>query len=208
MRIHLTPSVTSPASHAASAPKPPAETTFAQALAEASREAAAPPAPPPSLKSKGLPSLFGHAGDDGIITGDELRMALGEAKVRYQNRLISALSAAGIDTSAPLKLEVDTAGRIVVAGAHPDKARIEALFAEDGQLAGAFKEVMALSNLIARGEEAIAFQAAYAKDPKAAVARYAHLFNTSVQVSMTHRWGSDGLELFFESERTPNLAWG
>lgn len=211
MPIHLTPSmsssVTPAAPQAASAPKPPAETTFAQALAEASREAAEPPAPPPSLKSKGLPPLFKYA-DDGVITGDEMRMALGEAKARYQDRLRSALSEAGIDTSVPLRLQLDTAGRVVVAGDHPDKARIEAIFAEDGQLANVFKEVMALSNMIARGEEAVAFQAAYAKDPKAAVARYSHLFNTTVEVSMTHRWDSDGLDLLFESERVPRSAWG
>jgi len=203
---HMTSSVTPAAPQAASPSKPPAETTFAQALAEASREAAEPPAPPPSLKSKGIPPLFKYA-DDGIITGDEMRMALGEAKTRYQDRLRSALSEKGIDTSVPMRLQVDTAGRVVLAGDHPDKARIEAIFAEDDQLANAFREVMSLSAMIARGEEAVAFQAAYAKDPKAAVARYSHLFNTTVLDSMTHRWGPDGLDLLFDSERVPRSAW-
>lgn len=211
MPIHFSPSVTSSvtpaAPQAASAPKPPADTTFAQALTEASREAAEPAAPPPSFKSKGMPPLFKYA-DDGIITGDEIRMALGEAKSAYQNRLRSALSEQGIDTSVPLRLQVDTAGRVVVAGDHPDKSRIEAIFAEDDRLANAFKQTLSLATMLARGEEAVAFQAAYAKDPTAAVARYSHLFTSTVQLTMTHRWGPEGPDLDFESERVLRSAWG
>lgn len=204
------PAVPAPIPAAASpqpASKPAPSGTFAQALAEASREGAEPPASKPSLKSQGIPPLFKYA-DDGVITGDEMRMALGEAKAEYQNRLTSAFVARDIDTSVPLRLQVDTAGRVIVAGDHPDKARIEAIFAEDAQLANAFKKTLSLANMLERGEEAMAFQAAYAKDPKAAVARYSHLFTTSVQLTMTHRWGSDGLDVSFESERVPRSAWG
>lgn len=207
MQIAFQPSILPPASPAPAAPKPAtSEATFAQALAEASQDKA-PPAQAPSLKSKGIPPLFKYA-DDGVITGAEMRMAFNEAKAAYQDRLQAALSAAGIQTSGPLSLQVDAAGRVVVAGEHPDKARIEALFAEDDRLANSFRETLSLAEMIARGEEAVAFQAAYAKDPKAAVAAYSHLFNSSVQLTMRHQWGADGLELFFDAERVLRSAWG
>lgn len=186
--------------------KPAGEGSFAQALAEASREVAEPPASKPSLKAQGLPPLFKYA-DDGVITGDEMRLALNDAKADYRHRLSAAFSELGIDTSSPLTLQVDTQGRVVVAGDHPDKARIEARFADDDKLANAFKQILSLSQMLAHGEEAIAFHQAYDLDPQAAVARYAHLFNSTLMMTMSHRWGPDGLEVDVTSERVLRSAW-
>jgi hypothetical protein len=154
-----------------------------------------------------MPPLFKYA-DDGVITGDEMRMARNEAKAEYQKRLTAALAGEDIDTSQPLRLQTDTMGRVVVLGDHPDKARIEQIFAEDGELANKFRETVSLTAMLAHAEEAIAFQQAYAKDEKAAVAQYSYLFNTTTQVTMEHRWGANGLDVLFNSERVLRSAWG
>lgn len=200
--------VSSPPASAA-ATSPPAS-SFAAALAQAAGEAPAEPAAPPaaSMKQKGLPPLFKYA-DDGMITGDEMRMELNDAKADYRRRLSAAIADRGIDTSVPLRLQTDTAGHVRVVGDHPDKARVEALFAEDPALRNAFQRMNSIAHMLETVAEAVAFQAAYARDPKAAVAQYSHLFNTTTQLTTTQQWGADGdLDILFSSERVFKPVWG
>ncbi len=199
------------AAQPAPASQPPAAAsaaTFAQALAQASANASEPAATPTPIARKLAGSLFGDAAADGIITGDEMRAARDEAKAAYQRRFGAAIAAQAIDTSVPLKLQSDALGRVVVVGDHPDKARIEQLFAEDGELNNAFKKASSLARMVAAFEEVLPFHEAYAKDPKAAVAQYAYLFNSSSQITTEHRWGPDGLDVLFNSERVWRSAWG
>ncbi|MNT39376.1 hypothetical protein D3C72_1756170 [compost metagenome] len=99
-------------------------------------------------------------------------------------------------------------GRVVVVGDHPQKARIEQIFADDDQLSNAFRKASSLAHLVAASEAAMPFHAAYAVDPKAAVAQYAHLFNTKLAMTVSHHWGPDGLEIGYEAERVLRSAWG
>ena len=216
MQISSSPAAPTSSSYAPARPAPVTEPasgarSFAEALAgaqgEATEPAAASLAPAASRKAPGIPPLFKYA-DDGVITGDEMRMELADAKAAYRNRLQEVLSANGIDPSQPLGLTSDAQGQVRVVGDHPDKARIEALFAEDATLTQAFHRASSIANMLAHAEEAIAFHQAYDQDPQAAVARYAYLFNTSLSTTMTHRWGADGLELDFASERVFRPAWG
>ena len=52
----------------------------------------------------------------------------------YQKQLMQELSSRGIDTDYPIELGFDYEGRVVVKNDHPDKAAIEAVFAEDPEL--------------------------------------------------------------------------
>lgn len=62
-----------------------------------------------------------------------------EADVRdYEKKLASAFADAGIDTSQAISLTTDYDGNVVVKGDHPDKDRIEAIFAEDKDLRNGF----------------------------------------------------------------------
>lgn len=209
--MQISPSSTAPAPafvparpSGASAPSAPAS-GFAEVLASASQKTAE--AAPSASKPASLPPLFKYAAD-GVITGDEMRLELADARADYMRRLTAAFAAHGLEPSQPLRLTTDTAGMVRVIGEHPEKARVEQVFAEDPQLANAFRRVTSLASLLSRAEESIAFQQAYAQDPVAAVARYAHLFNTDLRVTMTHRWGEEGLELLFESENVIRSAWG
>lgn len=206
------PAMPAAATSAVATPATPAS-SFAAALAQAesaapAAEVASAAAPASSLKNKGLPPLFKYA-DDGIITGDEMRMELNDAKADYRRRLSAAIADQGIDTSVPVKLQSDREGRIRVVGDHPDKARIEQLFVDDPALRNAYQRMASIAHMLSTVEETVAFQAAYARDPKAAVAQYSHLFNTTTELTTTQAWGADGtLELLFSTERVFKSAWG
>ena len=62
-----------------------------------------------------------------------------EADVRdYEKKLANAFAVAGIDTSQTISLTTDFEGKVIVKGDHPDKERIEAMFAEDKDLRNGF----------------------------------------------------------------------
>ena len=56
----------------------------------------------------------------------------------YENRLMAELTARGIDTSIPIRLNTDFQGKVVVIGDHPDKAAIEQVFEDDMDLRNGF----------------------------------------------------------------------
>lgn len=62
-----------------------------------------------------------------------------EADVRdYEKKLMQTFEAAGIDTTQQISLTTDYEGKVVVQGDHPDKQKIEAMFAEDKDLRNGF----------------------------------------------------------------------
>ncbi len=63
--------------------------------------------------------------------------------------LTSRLRALGVDTSIPIDLEIAGDGSIRVRGDHPNKARIEELFAADKELANRYRMIAARQTLLA-----------------------------------------------------------
>ncbi|MFP5500968.1 MAG: hypothetical protein ACLGIN_00675 [Candidatus Sericytochromatia bacterium] len=117
----------------------------------------------------------------GPITMTDMKAARDEALAFVKSRLTTRLSEAGVDTRQPFELGIGYDGQVYVRGDHPDKARIEAIFKEDPVLRNELAKTFSLSAIMKAGEEAIAFQKAYAENPEAAVARFAHLFNQTMQ---------------------------
>ena len=125
-----------------------------------------------------LPSLFSEEIEaDGAITLDEMRGFFREKAADFQSEVRNRLNAMGIDATQTLDLTTDSEGKVRVANDHPDKDKIEAMFAEDPELAGDFRQVSATGSLIKACEAHVEFAADYAKDPKAAVAKHWHLFS-------------------------------
>lgn len=125
-----------------------------------------------------LPPLFSEEIEaDGAITLDEMRDFFREKAADFQSEVRNRLNAMGVDTTRTLDLTTDSEGKVRVANDHPDKEKIEAMFAEDPELAGDFRQVSATGSLIKACEAHIEFAADYAKDPEAAVAKHWHLFS-------------------------------
>lgn len=92
------------------------------------------------------------------------------------SRVQAALKSHGIETSSPLALQTGADGWPTVAGNHPQKAEIEAIFRQDRELRDDFVGKQAQEEIKRAGEEALQFQEAYRRDPEGAVQRFSYLF--------------------------------
>jgi hypothetical protein len=120
-----------------------------------------------------LNDLFGVSPRaDGSIHLEDLQAHLAEISAGLEGALGSKFRAAGIDTSQAVDLKVDAAGQVRVANDHPDKEKIEALFADEPELANEFRRVLGLQELVTASEKHLEFAAAYAENPEAAVAQF------------------------------------
>lgn len=124
--------------------------------------------PEARLKAVGLKYL------ESLITDPQV---LREKSSAFQSELGIRMRMAGVDTTQPIKLITDSGGNVRVANNHPDKDKIEALFAEDADLSNRFRHLSVSANLQRAIKDHIEFAEAYAQDPNADLARYGHLFS-------------------------------
>ena len=126
-----------------------------------------------SILASGTEGLIGVAPRaDGSVHLEDIQAHLAEISADLQSALSSKFRAAGIDTSRSIDLETDAQGNVRIANDHPDKEKIEQLFADDPELANDFRGVLALQQLVSAAEKHMEFAEAYAADPEAAVAQY------------------------------------
>ena len=125
-----------------------------------------------------LPPLFSEEIEaDGVISLDEMRNFFQEKAADFQSEVSERLTAMGIDATQTLDLTTDSEGNVVVANDHPDKEKIEAMFADDPELSNDFRQISSTGSLIKACEAHVEFAADYAEDPEAAVAKHWHLFS-------------------------------
>lgn len=126
-----------------------------------------------------LPLLHGvAAGPDGSVQLADLKARQREILADLGAALSGELAEAGVASQPPLKLSLDTQGRVVC----PDAARgeaVEQVFQENPALRDQAAEASALGSLLAAADRHRDFARAYAQDPEAAVAQYASLFGRS-----------------------------
>lgn len=111
------------------------------------------------------------------ITLSDLKGGLERSTAKLQDDVNALFLENGISLSPPVELTTDGEGSVRVKGDHPEKAKIEQLFADNPELSNDFRGVSGLSALVESGEEYIKFAAEYDKDPYAAVAKYSHFFD-------------------------------
>jgi hypothetical protein len=103
-----------------------------------------------------------------------------------------------IDTSKEIKLQVGADGQVIEVSDNPQKAQIMQLFKDNPDLRDEYVKFTAMSELAAAAREAVAFQAAYAKDPQAAVAQYEYLFNDNTKGTLSLSILGDEYQALFE----------
>ncbi len=141
--------------------------------------------------------LLGVESKGGAIHVEDIRSAYKEQFSHFTREVDSRLREAGVDMSQEFTLRSDSMGGVIVAGDHPDKETIEALFESDPDLANRFRGMGAAASLLHAADEAAPFHEAYAKDPYAAVDRYSYLFDDNRQAIFSLRFGVEGAEEFF-----------
>lgn len=167
---------------------PPLIPQTAQARATTREAAHSETSAPPSLTPGTLPPLR-------LLQGAELPQATAE----FAADLGKLFRSAGISVPPDPVLSMDRSGKVVVANAHPDKARIEQLFDDEPEMRNRFAELSSAHQLQRAVENYDDFAAAYARlqgNPAAQGAlvreRIAH---NSAQFFMNI--GADGAEPFF-----------
>ncbi|MBN8625320.1 MAG: hypothetical protein J0M17_07515 [Planctomycetes bacterium] len=138
---------------------------------------------------------------ESIQVGD-IRKEYEQNLAGLQSRLTLEFAKAGIDTSNVFQLQTDPSGRVVVAGNHPQKEKIEQMFVDNPGLRDDFVKVNAQADWLRAADEAMAFQRAYAENPEEAVKRFAHLFNDNRSVTFQLTVRGDEFETgFLDSSR-------
>lgn len=99
----------------------------------------------------------GEAGN--FCRADNFSGVLKEKTAAFAQTLDRRFALAGVDTRIPVQMDVTSDGAIVVRGDHPDKAKIERLFAEDPELANEYRGVASAHAFNAHGKLAIRYEA-------------------------------------------------
>jgi len=127
-----------------------------------------------------LPALgmFGvQPREDGNIHLEDIRDAYKQRMAAFQANLSRALREEGIDRSPAFSLQTDQEGRIRVSGDRPDLDRLQQLFDERPGMSREFSALSGAGSFLRAADRSLEFQAAYTKDPVAAVALFSDLFD-------------------------------
>jgi len=134
---------------------------------------------PEALRANLLTGFMDGAGDDGVITLDEIRAFRDKNIKLVQGILRDTLKDLNIQSYGRLQIDVDHINNTVIVSGDTDennKAIAEALQAND-QFRNAWNAASGTSSLIAAVDASKPFRDAYSYDPKAAVAQYSMLYD-------------------------------
>ena len=120
---------------------------------------------------------WGVRARNSMIQVGDVEARFQEVFAEYQTDLRDRLVESGVSLDTPFALLPNASGGVVVAGNHPDRDAIEALFTEDSEFRNRFAQVSSMATFIHSAQENAAFREAYAQDPQAAVERYHHLLS-------------------------------
>lgn len=142
-------------------------------ISEEARAMSAAAAAATAEKDAETPSLGLLSTELPLLTPDELA----QKTENVQSRITALFMERGIPTNPPVELYTDKEGAVRVKGDSPYKDEIEAALADDETLCNDFQMVSAQTEIQEAAERHAAFAEAYERDPEAAVARFAYLFD-------------------------------
>lgn len=157
-------------------------TAWQQVLADATATTSAPASASAPTAASGIgcfPSILGVTNrPDGAFHLEDLRARLPIALKEFDQKLRSALTAEGISTQPPFKLQALSDGKVgIVPSNDPRAQQVAAMMEKRPELADAFRELSSAESMLRAGDEAVAFQQAYERNPKEALARYGYLLD-------------------------------
>lgn len=140
-----------------------------------------------------LSGFMDGAGDDGIITLEEIQAFCDKKMEQAQDIIRDTLNGLNITNCGKLQIDIDEYGSVTVAGSSEEnnKAIAEAL-QKDDQFRNTFNACSATSSLLAAAEAAEPFHEAYSSDPKSAVAEYSWLIGKEWDFNMYFENGEIG----------------
>jgi hypothetical protein len=140
-----------------------------------------------------LSNFMDGAGNDGVITLDEMRAFRDKQIALVQNIVGDTLKTFNIKSSDQLQIDIDphNNNNVVVTGSTDENNNaIAAALQEDDEFRNAFKAASGAATLVAAVEASMPFQEAYSSDPKAAVAQYSWLIGREWDFNMYFKDGN------------------
>ncbi|HEX6959820.1 MAG TPA: hypothetical protein VF194_17685 [Ferrovibrio sp.] len=121
------------------------------------------PAPKPEDLIKGL---FGNAYDPGTksVRLDKITAEIQKRSAKFAQAFRETLASQGIDPNSPIALSVGADGRVIVDNSNPDAEAISKIFAENPDLAQAYRDIAVQNDHLAM----LQVGAAYVKEWQAA----------------------------------------
>ncbi len=101
-----------------------------------------------SSASGRLDALLEEISDRGANALDALKERAGALQEDFLDRLYTRLDEGGVDLTEKLTLRLSSEGRLITAGEHPQKDDINAMLAENPDLADTFMDITSHSELI------------------------------------------------------------
>lgn len=138
--------------------------------------------------------LFKYA-QGNAVQPDAIKKELDEDIATFKKEINKYFKKNGIDTSQSINLECDAEGYLRVTNDHPDKEKIEEIFAGDFDLRNLCVKINGFTEMLETMPETTAFQKAYAANPRLAVAQFSYLF------------GGNNIDRFYTSLRPQNGSW-
>lgn len=130
------------------------------------------------------PPIFSGLNNSDVIRLEDIVLAADEMQEEFQNRIMKMFLKYDVDTGTEIQLHTGYDGSVIVTNDHPDKEKIEQIFADNSELSNLYRGISSNRSLIHAIEESADFRAMYAPNPEAAVARYSHLFEGKTQTTM------------------------
>lgn len=140
-----------------------------------------------------LSGFMDGAGDDGVITLEEIRAFRDKNMNQAQSIIRDTLNDLNIKSNENLQIDINKYGSVMVTGSTDENnnAIAEAL-QENDQFQNTFNACSGASSLLAAAEAAIPFHEAYKDDPKAAVSEYSWLIGKEWDFDMSYENGQIG----------------
>ena len=161
-------------------------------------------------------NAVGEAGN--FCRADNFSGVLKEKTAAFAETLDRRFALAGVDTRIPVQMDVTSDGTIVVRGDHPDKAKIERLFAEDPDLANEYRGIASAHAFNAHGKLAVRYavdldEAKGEKERERVFRRYERLFQqierAGGQMTLSGRQLSSGaMDMAAALTQMPSWALG
>lgn len=152
-----------------------------------------------------LQSLFmDGAGEDGVITLQEMQAFRDKNVNIAQDILRETTSALGLDPDATFTITRDGYGRFSVQG-DVDSAEAQALgdaLTANDAFQQAYAAADSTSTILAAADAHIGFAAEYAKNPQLAVSRYSWLFGADWAFGLTYDQGDVSSQVTLNSSKT------
>lgn len=136
-------------------------------------------------------TFLNGAGEDGVITMDEIKSAANHYKSESQKRLNGIMDQLGIGPGVSFSLSHNMQGKIAVNGDFEGKDKLEEALNNDETFRNNFGAFSGAARLLAAAEAHEEFRKAYEADPIAAVEKYRQHLNGNVtySVSMSYNAG-------------------